>query len=125
MTKYLTKEKRQRSTEDVYNSAVARTLLNERESILRTIRAAVNTYGYRNFARLRLDVAFRSLLAKDPEFKKAIDKLEHEAKKLDQEAAEEAEASAKRSPESSSWLALSRRLLPPQRLPIRSPIQSV
>jgi serine/threonine protein kinase len=89
--RYLNIEKRQSTAEDSYNSAVTRALHNDREMALSSLKSAVNSYGFRNFARARLDVAFRPLFAKDAEFKKAIDRLEKTSRKGDDAAAEETE----------------------------------
>jgi tetratricopeptide (TPR) repeat protein len=91
--KFLNIEKRQMSSDDMYNSAVARALHGDRDRAQSTLKSAVNSYGYRNFARLRLDTVFTPLLAKDADFRKAVDNLEKEAKKTDEEAGEESTSS--------------------------------
>jgi tetratricopeptide (TPR) repeat protein/tRNA A-37 threonylcarbamoyl transferase component Bud32 len=92
--KHLTAEQRPPSAEDQYNVAVARALRGDRDRALNTLTAAVTSYGYRNFTRLRHDVAFRPLLAKDADFKKAVDHLEKEARRADAEESGEEEAAA-------------------------------
>jgi tetratricopeptide (TPR) repeat protein len=89
--RYLNVEKRQSTAEDTYNGAVARALQGDREMTLSSLKSAVNSYGYRNFTRLRLDVAFRPLLTKDADFKKDVDHLERAARKADEAGAEESE----------------------------------
>jgi eukaryotic-like serine/threonine-protein kinase len=92
LTKYLNAERRQRSVEDLYTGAAARALRGEKEATLRSLKSAVNTGGFRNFARLRLDVAFRPLLTTDGEFKKAVDELEKSARSADHTEEEESES---------------------------------
>jgi tetratricopeptide (TPR) repeat protein/predicted Ser/Thr protein kinase len=92
--KYINVEQRQFTAEDQYNAAAARALRGDRDRASSTLKSAVTSYGYRNFTRLRLDVAFRQLLAKDAEFKKAVDGLEKEAKQADEGESGEAEEAA-------------------------------
>ena len=98
LSKRFSTEPRERTADDMYVLAVARALHKEsKDATLRSLKAAVNNYTFRNFARLRLDVAFRSL-SNDPEFQKAVAELEKEAKLEDKAGEEESEASSRPKP---------------------------
>jgi hypothetical protein len=96
--KFLNVEKGQMNADDMYNWAAARALTGESTRALSSIRAGVNTYGFRNFSRVRHDVAFRPLLAKDPNFKKTLDELEKKTRRADQESTDDSEPSTSSPP---------------------------
>jgi tetratricopeptide (TPR) repeat protein len=94
LSRYVNTEQRQLTADDRYVWAAARALAGDKEAALRTLKAAITNYTFRNFARLHADVAFRPLLDKDPDFKKAVDELEKAAKRADTAEQEESEAAS-------------------------------
>jgi tetratricopeptide (TPR) repeat protein len=98
LNRYLSTEQRQLTADDRYVWAAARALGGDKDAALRTLKAAITNYTFRNFARLHADVAFRPLLDKDPEFKKAVDELEKAAKRADTAEQEESEATSAAKP---------------------------
>jgi serine/threonine protein kinase/tetratricopeptide (TPR) repeat protein len=89
---FATQDHRHLSGEDSYNSAVARAIRRDNDRALSSLKSAVNTYGYRNFSRLHLDVTLAPLLAKDAEFRQGVTDLEKETRKAEAESSEESDS---------------------------------